>query len=250
MRIHFCRKVLWLEALSPTVTSLYYFTGAQFLARVCVAPVYLIWWASCSMRESKVLHTHRRPKENEHQIWMPMSWSMRVHEHMKQIIKSNWVRYQGGLAGAQRKKNEENSILHLCDFEFSVFDYHTDTMHCIRFARYTLFFFRWIRRCERFTFTNTFFAACRSCWVLTVCYRCSRNKIRCAIFPFFIRNGLHFILFSWIFWCEREKNRIISVTVRAVRYTQQKRTARNSWYSFNILHSLDISLHFISFYVI
>lgn len=196
MRIHFCRKVLWLEALSPSVTSLYYFTGAQLLARVCVAPVYLIWWASCSMRESKVLHTHRRPKENEHQIWMPMSWSMRVHEHMKQIIKSNWVRYQGGLAGAQRKKKRRKfhfAFMWLWIFRFRL-PYGYDALHTFRSLH--TFFFRWIRRCERFTFTNTFFAACRSCWVLTVCYRCSRNKIRCAIFPFFIRNGLHFILFS------------------------------------------------------
>lgn len=86
-----------------------------------------------------------RRTRKEHQIWMPMSWLIdaRVHKHAKLIVKSNCVRCRGWrvcVSVGERKKSRKNPFCIYATLNFSVFDYHTDAMHCITFCS----FFRWL----------------------------------------------------------------------------------------------------------
>lgn len=227
---------------SLTVTSLYYFTGAQLLERVCVVPVYLIWWARVtSSAHAPSAKRERTSNMNANEL---IDARTRAHEADNKVKLGALPGRADWCSPKKRTKKIPFCIYATLNFPFSI----TIRIRCNAYVSLVtyifLFFSRRIRRCECYTLTKHLPRSMQT--LLTVCYRCFRNKIRCAIFLFFIRNGLHFILFSYIFDANGKK--IINVAVRALH----SRSVRHGivdihliFYTRWIFHP--ISFHFMSF---
>lgn len=241
--LNFRRKVLRLEGIFFYIhMSLFYFTGAHLLKRVC----YAICGASVGFAfgERWTCSTLARQTRKKHQIWMAMSWLIdaRVHKACEADSKVELRTLPSLVCVSVRERmgRRKNPFCIYATLNFSHFRlaYGSDALHYVLLILSIDF--------VPYEHTNNFFSACARS--LTPCYRCFRTKVWCAIFALFVF-GLQFYFRLYIFDARQRKEIKSSAPAYApeahgIGIVDIHLIFRTRW----IFHS--ISFHFMSFNII